>query len=85
MKECELMDQTAFIQLLKHNHARMELFFGADLQSNARIPLAVQFTFSRETFNGPVFEKSVKDLHSRKSTQSFFEFFSTPSNKSVLT
>lgn len=79
------MDQTAFIQLLKNNNERMELFFGADVQSNARIPLAVQFTFSRETFNGPLFEKKVKDIHSQKSKQSFFEFFSTPSNKSVLT
>lgn len=79
------MDQTAFIQLLKNNNERMELFFGAGVQSNARIPLAVQFTFSRETFNGPLFEGNVKDIHSQKSKQSFFEFFSTPSNKSVLT
>ncbi|WP_339196609.1 DUF4003 family protein [Solibacillus sp. FSL R5-0449] len=79
------MDQTAFIQLLKNNNERMELFFGSDVQSNARIPLAVQFTFSRETFNGPLFEKNVKGIHSQKSKQSFFEFFSTPSNKSVLT
>lgn len=79
------MDQTAFIQLLKHNSERMELFFGADVPSSARIALAVQFTFSRETFNGPIFEKSIKDLHSQKSKQTFFEFFSTPLNKSVLT
>ena len=79
------MDQTAFIQLLKNNNERMELFFGAGVQSNARIPLAVQFTFSRETFNGPLFEGNVKYIHSQKSKQSFFEFFSTPSNKSVLT
>ncbi|MEK5078624.1 DUF4003 family protein [Solibacillus sp. FSL W7-1436] len=79
------MDRTAFIQLLKNNNERMELFFGSDVQSNARIPLAVQFTFSRETFNGPLFERNVKDIHNQKSKQSFFEFFSTPSNKSVLT
>lgn len=81
------MDQTAFIQLLNYNNERMELFFGADVPSTARIALAVQFTFSRETFNGPVFERDVKDLHDNngKSKQTFFEFFSTPSNKSVLT
>lgn len=79
------MEQTAFIQLLKNNNERMELFFGADVQSAARIPLAVQFTFSRETFNGPAFEKNVKEVNNQKSRQSFFEFFSTPSNNSVLT
>ena len=79
------MDQKGFIQLLKINYERMELFFGAEVQSNAWIPLAVQYTFSRETFNGPLFEKSVKEIHNGKSKQSFFEFISTPSNKTVLT
>lgn len=60
------MDQTAFIQLLKNNNERMELFFGADVQSNARILLAVQFTISRETFNGPLFETNVKYIRSLK-------------------
>lgn len=60
------MDQTAFIRLLKNNNERMELFFGSDVQSNARIPLAVQFTFSHETFNVPLFETNVKYIRSLK-------------------
>ena len=79
------MDKTSFIQLLKHNYERMDLFFSTDLSSTIKIPLAVQFTFSRETFNGTQFEANVKKIHKQKPKQMFAEFFSTTSNSSVLT
>lgn len=79
------MDQKTFIQLLKHNYERMELFFGSDLSNKIKIPLAVQFTFSRETFNGTQFEANVKKIHNQKPRQTFTEFFSTTTNSSTLT
>ncbi|MGN7477675.1 DUF4003 family protein [Solibacillus silvestris] len=79
------MDKTSFIQLFEHNYERMALFFGADVSSNVRIPLAVQFTFSRETFNGLQFEANVEKLHKYQPKQTLIEFLATPSNKSVLT
>lgn len=79
------MDKTSFIQLLKHNYERMDLFFSTDLSNNIKIPLVVQFTFSRETFNGTQFEANVKKIHKQKPKQMFADFFSTTPNSSVLT
>ena len=78
------MDKTSFIQLLRHNYERMELFFGSDLSNKIKIPLAVQFTFSRETFNGPRFEENIKKIHKQRPKQTFTEYFSTTSNSSTL-
>lgn len=79
------MDQKTFIQLLKYNYERMELFFGSDLSNKIKIPLAVKFSFSRETFNGPQFEASVKKIHNEKPRQTLTEFFPRTSNSSTLT
>lgn len=78
------MDKAKFIQLLKENYERIELFLGADRTNNIRIPLAVQFAFSRETFNGISFEANVKKLHKPKPKKTLLELITTPSNASVL-
>lgn len=49
-----------------------------------KVPLAVQYSFSRETFNGMQFEAQMKNLQRKAVKQSLVEFFSTVSTKSVL-
>ena len=79
------MEKSSFIQLLSQNYERMELFFGTSEANNIRIPLASRFTFSRETFNGPKFEDSVKKIHKQKPKQSLLNILSPTKNASVLT
>ena len=78
------MQKALFIKMLEQNFERISLFFGSGLPTNIQIPLATQFTFSRETFNGTQFEEKLKKLKINQSKQSVLEFFSTVSNQSVL-
>jgi hypothetical protein len=78
------MEKALFISNLAQNFERISLFFGAGLPTNIQIPLATQFTFSRETFNGTEFEAKLKKLQIDQSEQTVMEFFSTVSNQSVL-
>lgn len=79
------MEKSSFIQLLSQNYERMELFFGTNETSNIRIPLANQFTFSRETFNGPKFDDSVKKIHKQKPKKKLIDILSPSNNISALT
>lgn len=78
------MEKNHFITLLQQNYDSMSLFFNADMTPAIKIPLAVQYSFSRETFNGMQFEAQMKNLKRKVVKQSLLEFFSTVSNKSVL-
>ena len=78
------MEKEFFIKTLEQNFERISLFFGSGLPTNIQIPLATQFTFSRETFNGTQFEAKLKKLKINQSNQTVLEFFSTVSNQSVL-
>ena len=78
------MEKASFITNLEQNFERISLFFGLGLPTNIQIPLAVQFTFSRETFNGIQFEAKLKKLQIEQSKQTVYEFFSNVSNQSVL-
>ena len=78
------MEKATFITNLEQNFERISLFFGLGLPTNIQIPLAVQFTFSRETFNGIQFEAKLKKLQIDHSKQTLLEFFSNVSNQSVL-
>lgn len=78
------MEKALFISNLAQNFERISLFFGSGLPTNIQIPLATQFTFSRETFNGTKFEAKLKKLQIDQSEQTIMEFFSTVSSQSVL-
>ncbi|WP_274308608.1 DUF4003 family protein [Solibacillus daqui] len=78
------MDKNHFITSLQQNYERMSLFFSADITPAIKVPLAVQYTFSRETFHGIQFEAQMKNLQRKAVKQSLIEFFSTVSTKSVL-
>ena len=79
-----MMEKDYFITLLQQNYDTMSLFFNAEMTPAIKIPLAVHYTFSRETFNGPQFEAQMKKLQRKVVKQSLVEFFSTASNKSAL-
>lgn len=78
------MEKNHFITLLQQNYNSMSLFFNADMTPAIKIPLAVQYTFSRETFNGIQFEGQMKRLQRKAVKQSLLEYLSTVSNHSVL-
>lgn len=78
------MERDYFIALLQQNYDTMSLFFSSEMTPAMKIPLAVQYSFSRETFNGLQFEAQLKKLQRKVVKQSLLEFFSTVSNKSVL-
>ena len=78
------MEKDYFITLLQQNYDTMSLFFNAEMTPAIKIPLAVHYTFSRETFNGAQFEAQMKKLQRKVVKQSLLEFFSTVSNKSAL-
>lgn len=79
-----MMEKDYFITLLQQNYDTMSLFFSAEMTPAIKIPLAVHYSFSRETFNGPQFEAQMKNLQRKVVKQSLLEFFSNVSNKSVL-
>ena len=62
----------------------MDIFFSGDVSATIKIPLAVQYTFSRETFNGSQFEGRIKELQNEYPKQIFRELFSPVSSRSVL-
>lgn len=78
------MDKTQFIISLQQNYENMSLFFNSDITPAIKIPLAVNYSFSRETFNGLQFETQLKNLQRKAEKQTLLEFFSTLSTKSVL-
>lgn len=81
---CEAMDKTQFITSLQQNYESMSLFFNADMSSAIKVPLAVHYSFSRETFQGIQFEAQMKSLQRKAVKQTLVEYFSTVSTKSVL-
>ena len=78
------MEKSLFITLLQQNYERMDLFFSGDVSASIKIPLAVQYTFSRETFIGSQFEDRIKKLQKEHPKQTFRELFSPVSSRSVL-
>ena len=84
MEECDDMEKGLFITNLEQNFERISLFFGSGLPTNIQIPLATQYTFSRETFNGTQFESKLKKLQIDHSMETVYEFFSNVSSQSVL-
>ena len=78
------MDKKHFITSLQQNYDSMSLFFSADITTAIKVPLAVQYSFSRETFNGMQFEAQMKNLQRKAVKQSLVEFLSTVSTKSAL-
>lgn len=46
------MDKTQFIISLQQNYENMSLFFNSDITPAIKIPLAVNYSFSRKMFNG---------------------------------
>lgn len=78
------MDKLNFLSLLQQNYDRISNFFGYDKATAIRIPLAVQYTFSRETFSGVAFEKNVEKIQKENAKQSFVELITTFSSTSTL-
>lgn len=84
MWECEKMEKQQFLSRLKQNYERVSNFFGYEIATSIRIPLAVQYTFSRETFSGIHYENTLKKLQKETPKQTFMQFISNVSNKSIL-
>lgn len=84
VRGCKAMDKTQFITRLQQNYESISLFFSADMTAAIKVPLAVQYSFSRETFHGTQFEAQMKSLQRKAVKQTLVKYFSTVSTKSVL-
>lgn len=78
------MDKQNELALLEQNYKQITNFLGYDYAVSIRIPLAVQYTFSRETFSGVAFEKIVKELQKGDTKKFFTESLLTLSKTSTL-
>ena len=78
------MDKQNFLALLQQNYERISNFFGYDMATAIRIPLAIQYSFSGKTFSGVEFEKTTEKLQKENAKQPFFDLLSNFSSTSTL-